>query len=374
MDIKHRFTIDKWGGLVFSANTDIKDLGLDNCFVVKGEKSLWVFPFNILLKYITEYTFDGKFRSWVNGEFDKFIAQNKENFFILYGKVINQTYHYCCQNKMHFITEGRPCYNCQFKALKNTIFKWNKNKCKYIKPLYCDTQYRTCRTLLFQYLCPDIDTENNNRNTLTARGQKANITRKLSKTKCLNCIYNNFCKEKAQRAERNCCLSRKMINRRMRKQAGLRYGSFKELADLMKYSGLKHGQGKNSYEVIVPINNELIIIKRKDDYTFSIKKISEMKQEFAKKTINTINSEYKAKVFMFLMCNLVASRIFKCDNVNQTCWELGWGERKRGYIYVREYNFNSYSDVIKKFGRYGQALVEKRIKNFVRFVPFVSLF
>jgi hypothetical protein len=365
MDIsKTRFTIDKWGCLVFPADADVIALGLDNCFVVKGDKSLWVFPFNILSKYIQEFTYDNTYRRWGGSDFDDFIKKNKENYFILYGKIIKQTYHYCCKNKMNFITTGNSCYTCHFTALQNTLFKWNKSKCKYIKPLYCDISHTTCRVLLFTNLCPDIQTEQMNKQTLTERGKRATITKKLSETKCNMCIYNASCKHKSKRVEQNCSISRKMLNRRMRQMADQRFGKYSKLVEIMRYIGLTKGRGKTAWKTIVPINKVLIATQQKEDYTFRYKPLSEIKQEFTKVKAANSDTEYKAKVFMFFLCNLTdANEIYKAKADGDSIWRLGYNTLKRGSICIQNYEFKSYSDIIKTFGRFGQEQVEKLIRR-----------
>jgi hypothetical protein len=269
---------------------------------------------------------------------------------------------------MNFITTGDSCYNCNFDALQNTLFKWNKSKCKHIKPIYCDISHTTCRVLLFTNLCPDQQTEQMNRQTLTERGKRANITKKLSETKCNECIYKLTCKQKSKRVEQNCCIIRKMLNRRLRQMADKRFGKYSKLVEIMRYIGLKKGRGKTAWETLVPINTELILIKKTEQYYggYEYKPISEIKKEFLKVKAANLETEYKAKVFMFFLCNLTDTEKIYRDSIGKDdkAWGfLGYNHIKRGGIYVNDYKFKSYKDIINLFGRFGQEQVEKLIKR-----------
>ena len=187
-----------------------------------------------------------------------------------------------------------------FQVADNTPFSWNRSILKYIDPIYCDKNYKGRRTLFYTDLNPDTRTIKKTKHTLSMRGKRAGITRKLN-FKCGECIYAEVCADKYNHAKENCRVSRKMANRVMRKVAEERFGSYKKLLELMRYVGVIHNRktDENKSKVLCPLTKNLMVIRDYDNgYTrWSLNKV---KQRFKPQEINN-DLEKRAKTIIFLL-------------------------------------------------------------------------
>ena len=341
-----RYTRDKWGCLVFPAGTDFKGLALDNCFIAKGDKSIWVFPFNKLNKYIKE--FQG---------FDDFL-EGKGNFFIIKGQITKEQYHFCCLNKMNFITGGCQKYNCNYSPPPNLRFNWRKPLCRYVSPMYADIEHRACRSVMFTQLCPSKAVFNANKETLSSRGKRASITRKNNSVKCQECMFNDACDDKYNYAKRNCKVTRKMMNRTMRDYAIKRFGSWDIYFDLFRYANTRKTK-ENALPIIISPASATDFVVQNSNRAYERMPLAEVKKDYKRKPVS-LALEEQAKAYLYLM-SIIADD--KNSIFNSTTLQNSWYafENKRASYhyqkYVQEFTINNYQDIIKLHGKRGKEKV-----------------
>ena len=339
-----RYTEDKWGCLVFPIDTRIEELKLNNCFVAKSNDSIWVFPFKNLNKYIVEYK-----------GFNVFLQQ-KENFFVLENQVSKRDYHFACKNKLNYVT-GKCCegWSCSGFEVENKFdFQWHKAVCEFIAPTYCDLTKKARHRIHFEDLCPTLEIEQANKKTLSARGKRAGLSRKIkSSDKCNGCVYdNNACVNRWKNAEKNCHVSRKMMNRRLKQIAGKRFGSFDNLVSLYGYVGLENSE----YEIILPINKRHFCVADKmkaygQTKCYRVEPFSEIKRHF-KPSKRTPALEYKSKIYMLFLSVANTCRTILSETKFNNAWVyyLACFNVGRTTQSITHYTFKSYTDVLKKFG------------------------
>jgi len=379
---KVRYTKDKWGCYVFAKQSKLDNLELDNCFIATGEKSVWVFPFDTLWNYMKNY--EGN-RWGISTAFMTFL-KDKENKFIINGKEVRENYCYCCSDKMNAITDNCSTYRCKYKQPDNTPFNINMSKAKFIKPSMADVEHRNCRSVMFTQLCPDIKTEQLNKETSAKRGQKAGLTRRLKSQRCPQCLYRGVCKDRHENENKNCMVSRKMVNRRLRQRAEKRFGSFDNLLELMSYVGTEIKEKNNTYEIVFPLSRTEFVMNVKHDrehsyYWNKYQRISVgVVNEYLKEHKITMlkgngeEFEYKAKVIMLfleltdsqkLMGNMVLD-LKKEKNYSsyRLCMKpLTKAQKKRKdssngkYYrprrdYISKFKYETYNDVLADFGTF----------------------
>jgi len=354
------YTKDKGGCLIFTKETDLAQLNLNNCFVVKGDKSFWVFPFGVLEKYVSFMEVDSRGYS-TNKNLDDFV-ENKECYFIMSGQKKDKSFHFACRNKQNYITGNCKAWRCNYMPLPNLTFRWNKAKTRKVKSMYCDIQGRGRKIIPFTELCPSKAIMDKNKSNLSLRGKKAGLTRSI-KEKCGECLYSKVCSDKFNHIQENCRVSRKMFNRRMRELADRRFGSFQHLVEMMSY--VTTTQRNDEVSIICPYSKDIIITKEKEPNgiynrtrIFKKRKFSEIKKDFI--PINQIDThlEEQAKIFMFLLSILKDNESdILCNPIDKSsAWQLyhiqegsGYGGGYNKYQYQDDFldNFNNYEELLK---------------------------
>ena len=338
-----RYTEDKWGALVFPVDTDLTKLNFDNCFVAIGTQSIWVFPFTRLNKYIQDYE-----------NFSKFLG-DKHNYYYLDGKVSNRTYHYACKNKLNYLTgqceENTRYYHATcsgFEVEEKFSFRWHKAICEYVVPVYADKTGTARRIMYFTELCPTAEIETINKATLSERGKRAGLSRSMKK-KCVGCIYGKVCTNRWQKAEENCHVSRKALNRTIRQLAVKRFGSFQKLVELCRHS-------ESDYHTLFPISKKHFVVQEINGHyvQFERKTTSDIRKS-THRAIVTPQLENKAKVLMLFLHLCSEKSNNNCSVLNPKAvgyqkYRLMEFREGRRWTTINRYDFQSYDDVFKKLG------------------------